>query len=236
MAGARAALSSAMAAVSSARAGLSAALAGVQAAEAGVAAARKELSRTVLAAPFAGLLETDSAEMGSLLQPGALCATVIQLDPIKIVGFVPETEVDRVTVGARAGARLVNGTEVIGRVTFLSRSADPQTRTFRTEIEVANADLAVRDGQTADILIAASGAKAHLLPASALTLNDDGRLGVRVVSPDQTAAFVGVDLLRDTAGGVLVTGLDDNADVIVIGQEYVTDGVPVTPTYRENMQ
>lgn len=236
VAGARATLSSAEAAVASAEAGLSAALAGVQAAEAGVAAARKELTRTVMAAPFAGLLESDTAELGSLLQAGALCATVIQLDPIKIVGFVPETEVARVEVGARAGARLVTGQEVIGRVTFLSRSADPQTRTFRTEIEVPNGDLSIRDGQTADILIAAEGANAHLLPASALTLNDDGALGVRVVSSEGTAAFMAVNLIRDSADGVWVTGLGDSADIIVVGQEYVTDGVPVTATFRESMK
>ena len=43
-------------------------------------------------APFAGLLETDTAELGALLQTGSPCATIIQLDPIKFVGFVPEAE------------------------------------------------------------------------------------------------------------------------------------------------
>ena len=202
-------------------------------AEAAVAAARRELDRTVIAAPFAGLLETDTAETGSLLQQGALCGTVIQLDPVKIVGFVPETEVSRISVGATAGARLVTGQEVIGAVTFLSRSADQQTRTFRVEIEVANADLSIRDGQTAETLIAAQGAEAHLIPASALTLADSGALGVRVVSAESKAEFRPVTLIRDTAQGVWVTGLGAEADVIVVGQEYVSDGVKVAATYRE---
>ena len=205
-------------------------------AETALANARRELDRTVIAAPFAGLLETDTAEMGSLLQPGALCATVIQLDPVKIVGFVPETEVGRIGDKARAGARLVTGQEVMGTVTFLSRSADPQTRTFRVEIDVANADLAIRDGQTAEILIAAQGADAHLLPASALTLADNGALGVRVITPDNTALFQQITLIRDTAEGVWVSGLGNAADVIVVGQEYVTDGVPVAATFRETQQ
>ena len=73
------------------------------------------------------------------------------------------------------------GAQVVGKVTFLSRSADPTTRTFRVEIEVPNKELKIRDGQTAEILIGAAGAQAHLVPGSALTLNNDGALGLRAV-------------------------------------------------------
>lgn len=233
----KAAVRSAEAAVASAESGLSSTQAAIQAAEANVAAATSAIDKLAIHAPFGGLLETDTAELGSLLQPGNVCATVIQLDPIKLVGFIPETEIGRVQTGARAGARLAaDGREVIGKVTFLSRSSDPQTRTFRVEVEVANDDLSIRDGQTAEIGIEAEGALAHLLPQSALTLNDDGALGVRTVAADNTAAFVPVKLLRDTPQGVWLTGLEDKADVIVIGQEFVVAGVPVVPSYQEATQ
>lgn len=232
----KAAVSAAEANVESARSGLEAATSTVEAAAASVALAEKEIDRVSIAAPFAGLLETDTAELGALMQPGAPCATVIQLDPMKLVGFVPETQVNRVAVGSPAGAQLVSGTEVSGKVTFLSRSADPLTRTFRVEIEVPNTDLRIRDGQTADIAIASAGETAHLLPGSALTLDDTGRLGVRVAESGDDgakAAFMPVHLLRDTQDGVFVTGLPTNIDVIVVGQEYVTDGVPIRLTYRD---
>ena len=222
-------VTAAVAAVQSARAG-------VQSAEAGIAAAQKNIERLEIKAPFAGILETDGAEIGSLLQPGSLCATVIQLDPMKLVGYVPETQVDRVQIGAPAGARLASGREVLGRVTFLSRSADPETRTFRAEVEVSNSDEAIRDGQTAEILISADGAHAHLLPQSALTLNNDGRLGVRLVDENNLVAFAPVSVLRDTTEGIWVGGLEQEVDVIVVGQEYVTAGVPVRATYRETAE
>ncbi|MFP4044490.1 MAG: efflux RND transporter periplasmic adaptor subunit, partial [Rhodosalinus sp.] len=231
----RAAVRSAEAGVESARSQLETVKANIQGAEAAVDSAETEMARLEIAAPFAGLLESDTAELGSLLQPGELCAKVIGLDPIKVVAFVPETEVDRVAVGARAGARLVSGRDLTGEVTFLSRSADPVTRTFRVEITVPNPDLSVRDGQTAEILIEAEGAMAHLLPQSALTLNDAGTLGVRVAR-EGVARFVPVTLLRDTTTGVWVGGLPDEAAVIVLGQEYVTDGVPVEVTWQEAMQ
>lgn len=234
--GAEAAVRSAEAGVQSAKSGVQSAKSGIQSAEAAVATARNEIERLTIRAPFGGLLESDTAELGALMQPGGLCATIIQLDPIKLVGYVPETEVNRITTGSMAAARLTSGQEVQGSVTFLSRAADAQTRTFRVEIEVPNEDLSIRDGQTAEILIASDGAKAHLLPQSALTLNDEGTLGVRVVDETSKALFMPVSLLRDTAQGVWVTGLDDRADVIVLGQEYVTDGVPVAPKYAEATQ
>jgi multidrug efflux system membrane fusion protein len=230
----RAALSAAEAGVESARSGRESAQAAVQAAEAGVALAEREIARLRVEAPFSGLLETDTAELGELMQPGAACATVIQLDPIKVVGFVPEAEVERVTLGAPAGARLVSGGTVRGAVTFISRSADPQTRTFRIEVEVPNPDLALRDGQTAEIAIASEGAAAHLVPASALTLDDGGRLGLRLAIADpekgDVAGFVPVTFLRDSTEGVYVTGLPEVARIITVGQEYVTDGVAVGVT------
>lgn len=230
---ARSRLEGARATVESANSGVESARAGIQSAEAAVAAAEKEIDRLSITAPFAGLLESDTAELGSLMQPGALCATIIQLDPIKLVGFVPETEVAKVSVGAMAGARLATGDEVVGQVTFLSRAADPNTRTFRVEVQVPNADLAIRDGQTAEIVIRAPGLDAHLIPQSALTLDDDGRLGVRLVDAEARAAFRAVEVLRDTTEGVYVSGLPAAADIIVVGQEFVTDGVPVAPTYAE---
>jgi len=244
---ARAGVSSAQAAVNGARAGVVGAEAGLQSAasavesvraaiagaEAAVASAERELSKLRITAPFAGLLETDAAEIGALLQPGGACATVIQLDPIKLVGFVPEIDVAKIEEGARAGARLASGETITGTVSFIDRSSDPMTRTFRVEVEVPNTNLAIRDGQTVEIMVAADGRPAHLLPQSALTLDDDGRIGVRLLTEGNVVAFAPVDILRDTIDGVWLSGLEDAVDVITVGQEYVVDGVTVDPTFRE---
>ncbi len=231
-----AAVQAAMSGVASSNSGVETTSAGIQSAQAGVASAEREIDRLTINAPFAGLLESDAAETGSLLQPGALCATVIQLDPIKLVGFVPEIDVSRVQVGVPAGARLATGEEVAGVVTFLARSADPTTRTFRVEVQVPNTDLAIRDGQTAEIIISTDGEAAHLLPLSSLTLDNDGNLGVRTVDETSHVVFTGIEVVRDTTDGIWVTGLPPAVDVIVVGQEYVVDGVEVKVAYREQSQ
>ena len=231
--GIRAQIAAAEAGVESAGAQVEGALAGIRSAEATVASAKREIDRLDIHAPFAGILETDTAELGALLQPGGVCATVIELDKVRLVGFLPEAALAKVREGANAAARLATGEQVQGTVTFLSRSADPETRTFRVEVEIPNPDLAIRDGQTVEMVIAVPGASAHLVPQSALTLDDDGRLGLRLAS-DGRATFQPVDIQRDTPEGTWVSGLPETADIIVVGQEYVSDGVPVDVTYRES--
>ena len=205
----------------------------LKATTAAVEAARRELDKLEIRAPFSGLLEDDAAELGALLQTGGLCARVIQLDPVRLVGFAAESDVGRIEVGAMAGGRLASGGDVAGRVTFLARSADPATRTFRVEVTVPNPALSIRDGQTVDMLIATEPTRAHLVPGSALTLDDAGRLGLRLVGDGQIARFAPVGVLRDTGAGIWVTGLPESALVIVRGQDYVTEGVPVAVTMQE---
>lgn len=208
--------------------------AALEGARARVLSVERQLTQLKIRAPFAGVLENDSAELGALLQPGGVCATILALDSIKLVGYVPEIDVVNLSVGQLAGARLISGREVIGKVSFIARSADPLTRTFRLEVTVDNADLSILDGQSAEIGIAYAGEKAHLLPQHVLTLNDEGTLGVRI-NDNNVARFVPVRIVRDAPDGFWLNGLPPEVDVIVTGQEYVTDGraIVVTETGSE---
>lgn len=201
----------------------------LQAAQAGVEAVRTDIARLEITAPFGGVLEDDSAELGTLLAAGGLCATVIALDPIRLVGFLPEPDLARVSLGARVGARLATGQVVSGQISHLSRSADPTTRTFRVEAQIPNPDRTIREGQSVEMLIEIEGARAHLLPASTLTLDDAGHLGVRL-AVDGQARFAPVSVLRDEPGGLWLAGLPETAEVIVVGQDYVTEGSALAVT------
>ncbi|UWQ02681.1 efflux RND transporter periplasmic adaptor subunit [Aliiroseovarius crassostreae] len=233
VANARVQVEAAKAGVIAAQSGAIRSASAIQSAEAASAAAQHELDRTVIRAPFGGLLETDTAELGALLQPGSACASIIQLNPIRLVGFVPELMVDIVGLGSPATARLANGEEISGVVTYVADSSDPETRTFRVEIEAENGKKRLREGRTVEISIAAPGRQAHLLPQSALTLDDDGHLGVRIVTDAGRAGFAQVEMLRDSPEGVWVTGLGDHATVIVSGQHYVTDDVLLDVTLQD---
>ena len=85
---------------------------------------------------------------------------MIQLDPVLVVGHAAEAQIDRLATGAMAGARLSNGADVVGQVTFLARAGDPATRTFRVELTVPNPDLAIREGRLVFDIATEAGEKA----------------------------------------------------------------------------
>lgn len=209
----------------------------LQSAEAGVRRVALDMDRLTIRAPFDGILETDAAELGSYLTPGAHCATLLDLDPMTVTGFVSETEVAHLAQGQDATVNLLDGSVLSGKVTYISRSADPETRTFRVDVTVPNEAGDIRDGLTAEIRIALPPIPAHLVPQSALTLDDDGRIGVRSAE-NGTVAFHPVTILADRQDGAWLTGLPEQLDIIVQGQEFVRAGgsVAVTALTPEMLQ
>ncbi len=205
---------------------LAQAKAGVTQAQAGLDNARAELDRTEISAKVAGLVQDPVAVAGSMLSAGAPCATIVQLDPIVFTGMVPEAHIGLARTGLDATIKTVTGQTVDGKVTYISSVADNATRAFPAEIEIPNADFAIRDGVTAEAIVTIGTAPGHLLPQSVLTLDDEGALGVRTVEEGKVA-FYPVTIISDTRQGVWVTGLPAISDVITVGQENVTAGQAV---------
>jgi multidrug efflux system membrane fusion protein len=208
---------------------LSSAKASISAAQAGLDNAQAELDRTEIHAKVAGVVQDPLVPAGAMLAMGQPCATIVQLDPMVFIGQVPEARIGLARLGLEAVIKTITGQEVAGKVTFISSTADPATRSFPVEIEIPNAGGAIRDGITATATVNMGSAPAHLVPQSVLTLNDDGVLGVSIVS-NGTVKFVPVQIASDTRDGVWVLGLPASADVITVGQEYVKDGQAVDAT------
>ena len=203
----------------------------LETAKASLARAEYEISKLVIKAPFAGVLEDNTSEIGSFLNIGSLCATIIDLSQIKLIGYIPELKIREISLGSLALGKTLSGLSTKGKVSFISRQADPVTKTFRVEILAENKDELIRDGETIEIKINLNSNKVHLLPQSVLTLNDAGELGVRTVI-DKKVEFFKIKILRDQKNGLLVKGLPNTVDVITVGQEFVIDGQEVNISYE----
>jgi multidrug efflux system membrane fusion protein len=208
---------------------LSSAQANVIAAQAGLDNANAELDRTEIMAKVDGVVQEPVATEGSMLAMGTACATIVQLNPMKFIGSVPEARIDLARTGLDATVRTVTGKEAPGKVTFIASVADPATRSFAIEIEFGNEDGSIRDGVTAEATVTMGSAPAQLLPQSVLTLNEEGVPGVRTVEND-LVKFYPVQIVSDTRDGIWVMGLPASVDVITVGQEYVTEGQQVAAT------
>ena len=182
-----------------------------------------ELNRTEVKAPFSGYIES-IVKPGNFLDRGQICATIIDLDPIKFVAEVPEIQVSKVNIGQEAIIELITNQRVNGNLTFVSKSASPKTKTFKIESEIVNSSGSIKDGVTATMTIRTDPVLAHKISPSILVLDDLGRIGVKVVNSNNVVEFSEVQIIEDLEEGLWISGLPDSVEIIVQGQGFVEDG------------
>ena len=198
------------------------------AAEAQLSQALAAADRLNLRAPFAGVVDNVSVELGEWVQTGTPIATILALDPIVVRAEVSELDVGYVNTGDRTIVRLVSGAEMEGTVRFLAREASPLTRTFPIEVALPNPDRSIPSGMTSEISLYTRPVRSVTVPRSIITLSDSGEIGLRVVNSDNVTSFAAVNLIDDTPTGLVVTGVPENVRVIVSGQDLVGDGETVS--------
>lgn len=198
-------------------------------AQAALAKIKQEVSETAIRAPFAGIFNANLVEIGDYLAVGDKVATVIEMDPLRVIADVPERDISHVAVGSSVDVRLVDGRSVTGAVTWVSRSSTTATRTFPVEIQVANPDAAIAEGMTAEVRLPTVREQGHLVSPAVLTLNDAGEMGVKLVTESNIVEFRPVRVLRDSNDGVWLGGLPGTARVITVGHEFVKAGQVVDP-------
>ncbi len=192
-----------------------------------------ELNRTEVKAPFSGYIES-IVKPGNFLDRGQICATIIDLDPIKFVAEVPEIQVSKVNIGQEAIIELITNQRVTGNLTFVSKSASPKTKTFKIESEIVNSTGSIKDGVTATMTIRTDPVLAHRISPSILVLDDLGRIGVKVVNSNNVVEFSEVQIIEDLEEGLWISGLPDSVEIIVQGQGFVEDGQIITDNLITN--
>ena len=212
---------------------LAGAAANLGTAKAYLAQTRVTLDHLVARAPFDGVVERRQAEIGDFLDVGDAVATVVDEDPFLVIGQVTERQVASLKVGGPGSAKLVGGEVVRGKIRYIALVADPETRTFRVELEVANPKRRLRDGVTAEIRFKADTVAAHFVSPAVLTLNDAGEVGLRTVDGDGTVRFRPAEIVGDSTDGVWLAGLPDAITVITVGQDFVKAGQRVIPRPAE---
>lgn len=205
------------------------ALSALAAARSQLEAAQADLARNEVLAPFDGVVDKVSVELGSSIQVGSPVATVLNLNPILAIGEVSERDLSHVSTGHEADVRLVNGLEVKGTVRYVSHDATAATRTYRVEVAVPNDDGRIPAGMTAEITLRAEPVEATVLPRSVITLSAGGDLGIRAVDADDKVVFYPIDIVDDSPNGLVLGGIPADVKIIVAGQELITEGDTVKP-------
>lgn len=201
----------------------------LQSAKANLASMEVALDRTVIRAPFSGVIEHRHIELGDFVDAGDRIARVVDRTPILVIANISERDVGYLNRKTVARVTLATGEELKGSLKYIASMADDETRTFRVEFRAPNPKLKMRAGVTAELRIAVDAVPAHFVSPAMLTLNDDGQLGVKLVNAQNQVDFHRADIISDEPDGVWLGGLPATIRVITVGQEFVREGDPVVP-------
>ena len=201
----------------------------LQAARAELVRAELDLEYSRVRAPFNGTVQERSVEVGDFVRPGDPVATFVDNTRLIVTGSIAEQDAGFVRVGATATAVLLTGQDVQGRIRYLAPVAEESTRTFRVELEIPNPGGRLPAGVTAEMRIPGGEVLAYRVAPSLLTLDASGELGIKTVDAQNNVEFHRVEMARSEANGVWVTGLPATANIIVVGQGYVSAGQAVEP-------
>ncbi|MEI8295636.1 MAG: efflux RND transporter periplasmic adaptor subunit [Alphaproteobacteria bacterium] len=192
-----------------------------------LAKVEKEIQNTHITAPFAGIVDQQFLEIGDFVASGEKIATVVELDPLLVLCHIAEKDIAQLQENANIKIYLPNFKRTVeGKIHYISRTADPKTRTFSVEVIIANQDYTIPDGATAEVILSKGEAQGHKIAPSNISLNDEGVLGVKVVESGKVS-FIPIQLLNTVHDGVWVTGLPEKAQIITVGADFVAVGQEV---------
>jgi membrane fusion protein, multidrug efflux system len=205
-------------------------------AEATAETLRERVNRSVIRAPFAGVLEDRMVEVGTSVAPGSPVARLVQVNPVKVSAGVPERLSGEVRVGspARISFDVLPGQVFEGQVSYVGATVNARNRTFEAEVVLPNPGGIAKPEMVANVEILREVREGVVVvPRNAVVRTEEGFVAFVVEGwADGTQADAGgtarvrtLELGPTQRDRVLVlAGLEPGDLLVVVGQQQVADG------------
>jgi len=195
-------------------------------AEAGYNEARAMQDYTTITAPFGGVITGKNVQAGDLATPGTPLLVLENNRKLQVVASVPEA----LALGVKTGQQLVvriaaAGIEQSGEVSEISPAADPRSRTTTIKLQIRDASN-LRPGQYVRVLLPGAKVESIMVPTAAIS--NYGQMERIFVVENGTARLRLVRTGPSHGDQVeILSGLEAGEQVVVRGQDLLTDGQPV---------
>ncbi len=188
-----------------------------------------ELNNTKILIPFDSTIEDSFIELGDYVKKGDKIAKIVDLDPIFVKVNVTENVINNLKLN-QATSIIIADKSYEGLISYISKTSDPLTRNFRVEIKINNKKKQIISGLSSEVRINLSKEDAYFIPSSLISLDDQGKIGIKVVQ-EKKVLFLTIDIISDTGNGYWVNSNSKNnlEDYMLItqGHEYVIEGEKV---------
>jgi len=191
--------------------------------------AKLELSYTEIRAPISGVVSARDIKVGNTIKPNDPTFRVTNLDPLVAYVHVPEKEFRKLAAGQSVDVQVdaLGGERFAARIARISPTVDPQTGTFRAEIEVPDTTRHLKPGMFARINVVYERRDEALQLPQAAIVDADGEQSVYVVVGGKAQQRRIKTGLVNNGWVEVVQGLKGDERVVVVGQAGLKTGTSV---------
>jgi multidrug efflux system membrane fusion protein len=182
-----------------------------------------DIAHTVITAPFTGILNTRYVEVGDYVASGDDIAMIADLDPLIVRAYATEQQISQLSVGQVAKVSLLNGEQAQGELRYIASVGNDATNTFKIEVAIDNKKANLFAGLSSELTIDLAKMSAIKISPALLALDEQGNIGVKSVK-DSIVHFTPIQIIKSENDGIWLTGLGEQADIIVLGQGFVRAG------------
>ncbi|MFH1679997.1 MAG: efflux RND transporter periplasmic adaptor subunit [Candidatus Eisenbacteria bacterium] len=194
--------------------------------EARYGSVKAQHDRTVLRAPFTGIVDTRYLDVGDYASPMSHFVRFLDLRSMRVLVPLPEIYLAKVEPGGQAvvSADPYPDRAFEGKVTFVSREVDRVTRTVTVEVRVPNEEALLRPGMTLRVrLVKDVYEGAIVVPQDAVVETEDGP--AVFLAAEGAAARRMVKIGTVYAGmAVIDSGIAEGDSLIVVGNRELVEG------------
>lgn len=191
---------------------------------------RKSLKDAGLYAPFSGVISSKSIEPGMNVMPGIEVMQLADISTVNIKIAVPEKEISRVNKGQQAEVMVgaLGDKLFTGVVSEKGIAANPLAHTYEVKIKLNNTSHELMPGMVCKVGVHSHETEAGIvLPNHTVQLQPDGKKFVWVVKGNAASQRMVSTGELTTQGVVITAGLQPGDEVIVSGNQKVSEGTKI---------
>ncbi|MDR1098642.1 MAG: efflux RND transporter periplasmic adaptor subunit [Tannerella sp.] len=191
---------------------------------------RNMLENTALLSPIDGIVTARNYDDGDMYSGAMPILTVQQIIPVKLMINVSELYFTHVEKGqpVKVKVDVYGDKEFAGTVNLVYPTINPATRTFPVEVRVANSDMKVRPGMFARVTLNFGTLNHVVVPDLAIEKQSGSGERYVFVYRDGKVYRKVVELGRRMESEYeLISGLENNSQVVIAGQSRLLDEVAV---------
>ena len=201
-------------------------------AETNLAMMEQRMLDSVVRAPFSGMVVKKFMNEAELAMPNVPVVAVMNIDSVKVEVQVPELQ----ALSVRRGTPVIVSVDALpdsqfkGTISRINSAVNPQSHTFKVEIDIPNADHAIKAGMFARVTIKTDVIRdVVVVPPKAIITDDRGGSVVFVVRGNRA-------VLRKIAVGAanehlieIKEGLSAGEKVVVAGNYGMEENTMIAP-------